>query len=88
MQVATDISAIGKHHNALYIVLDQDIIEQRKLFAGGGDIDFLIHCICGNTFGGNLYRDRVVGPGFCETQNFWSKGGRKQQCLALFKLWR
>ena len=44
-----NIAAVGKHHNALHIIAFEDILQQGKLFTGGGDKDFLLDGIRSNS---------------------------------------
>ena len=64
MQCAADISAVGKDHNAINIIIDQNIIQQGKLFTGSSNVDFLIYCIGRHALGANLYSHWIIGPGF------------------------
>ena len=63
MEVAADISAIGKYHNAIYVISNQNIIQQGKFFTGCGDINFLFNCVCRHSLGCNLNSNGLISPG-------------------------
>ena len=64
MQCAADIPAVSKDHNAVHIIIDQNIVQQGKLFAGSGNVNFLVHCIGGHPLSPNLDGHWIISPGF------------------------
>jgi len=81
---SADIASIGKNHHAINAIAAQNILQQGKLFAGGGDKYFLFDGICRHTLWRHFNHHWLVGPLLGETQHFWGECRREQQRLAIF----